>query len=75
MKYLAFRWVLDGSGFSVADTLNEIKNMWHFGCIVWYVDEEHVDSIKQFSKNKDALAWLDERYERCFQDGEPMHCN
>ena len=72
---MTFGWVLEGGGWLVRDTLEEVKDLWSFGKIVFEIDSEDEESLMNYSKevksNRLTLEKLKEKYSIVYQENEP----
>lgn len=74
-KYITFLWVLEGAGWKVSDTLEEAKNEWCFGMMVFETTKDDAESFMNYAKeiesNRLVLEKIKEKYDPVYQDGEP----
>jgi hypothetical protein len=59
MKYIADCWSDAGKWLALKDTLEEAKNVWCYGMIVYEVPEDQLDVIKsKFSSYDEASKYV-----------------
>ena len=74
-KYMMFGWVIDGSGWLIKDTLDEAKNEWCFGRMIFEIDEDKVEELNKYGQKVKShrliIEKLKENYPLVYQEGEP----
>ena len=76
-KYLMFKWVLEGGGWLFCNTLDETKNDFYFGCMIWEIPVEDEEILNQYGQNIQSNRLMiqhmkDKNYPLVSQDGEPF---